>query len=438
MTYSKENTARSIRLNLKQQKFPDKLTQIMLVMTINGTRLRVYTRLRVEPRYWDSERYRCKLQGRINLRDRQRLKYLNEQIDRLISRICETDELLANRGDYLTVPELRQLVGESSRMERQQTHPLQYLRVMAIDYVKNINRKGLKGIESTCTTYLMAVERLSRFVEEQGMVLHSFSDFNKHFFERFMEYLYNYTYAKGGTIHHYTQTTIVNTMKVIKNLLHRAYDGDLTTNDYFRKVQTSLPTDCSEQIYLDEEEVKQLSEVEVHNEHERQVRDLFYIGCYTALRISDLMQLGRATISHSTIELYQQKTKEIVSIPILKEIAPLIEKYRAIGFPKIHSSSANLIIKRLAARCHLNTPISRKEYRGGQVQIVTEPKYKLVSFHTARRSCITNLYRRGYSANYIMTLSGHRSPQAFQRYMKASRCDLSSNFLQYLKQVNAI
>lgn len=438
MNAMNERKTRAIRLNLKQQRDPDKLTQIMLIMTVNGIRLRVYTRMRVEPRYWDKERYRCNLQGRIDLRNRQRLKYINEQIDRLIDRVCEVDETLANRGEYLTANELRQLMDENGHLTQQDIDPLPYMRMMAANYVNNINRKGMKGIESTCTTYLMAVERLNHFVKERGIAVRSFSDFNKRFFNQFSEYLYSYTYLKGGKPHHYTQTTIVNTVKVIKNLLHRAYDGELTTNDYFRKVQTSLPSDISEQIYLHEEEVQRLMEVEVYSKTERQVRDLFCIGCYTALRISDLSQLDRAIIDKQVIHLYQQKTKEKVSIPVLKEIAPLIEQYRETGFPKLHISTANAVIKQLLERCHIDTPITRKECRGGQTVILTEPKYKFVSFHTARRSCITNLYKRGYSPNYIMTLSGHRSIQAFQRYVKASRCDMSNNFLQFLESIHAI
>ena len=61
-----------------------------------------------------------------------------------------------------------------------------------------------------------------------------------------------------------------------------------------------------------------------------------------------------------------------------------------------------------------------------------------MSFHTARRSCITNLYRRGYPVNYIMVLSGHRSMQAFQRYMRASSKELMGSFFRLLKKDKAI
>lgn len=46
-----------IRFNLKQVSEKNKLTQIMLVTTINKRRIRVYTKLRVEPQYWNHEIY---------------------------------------------------------------------------------------------------------------------------------------------------------------------------------------------------------------------------------------------------------------------------------------------------------------------------------------------------------------------------------------------
>jgi integrase len=62
----------------------------------------------------------------------------------------------------------------------------------------------------------------------------------------------------------------------------------------------------------------------------------------------------------------------------------------------------------------------------------------MISFHTARRSCITNLYKRGYPVNYIMMLSGYRSVQAFQRYMRASNKELMDSFMKLLKKDRAL
>ena len=171
---------------------------------------------------------------------------------------------------------------------------------------------------------------------------------------------------------------------------------------------------------------------------ESNIRDMFIIACYTALRISDIQKLKEAVIRDGVISLYQTKTKEQVEIPILKEISPLISYYQKAGFPSIDICKANKVIKELAKRCGINQPIKHKEHRGGSIHVKTQPKWEMISFHTARRSCITNLYKRGYPVNYIMTLSGHRSIQAFQRYMRATSKELMNNFVNLLKKERAL
>lgn len=432
----KEVTGLKLRFNLKQVSEKDKLTQIMLVTTVNKKRIRVYTKLRIEPKYWSHEAYRCYQTGHLNLRERIRLKQINDQLDALVMSVYEADEMLAMKGKYLSASVVRQIVNESLKEENLQQDPIVCLKGLVEEYEKSVNRKGRRGIESTKATYLTALGRLEDYNKQRKIPINSFDDFNKKFFADFINYLYGCCYGK--TKKHYTQNTIVNTLKVIKNLLHRAYDNELTTNNYFLKVQTTLPSDSSEQIYLQEKEIQKLSVVETVNDQERETRDMFVIACYTALRISDIQQLNDAVIRKGIISLYQKKTKELVEIPILKEIAPLIARYQQSGFPVLNKMKANKIIKVLAARCGLVETVNRKELRGGEATIVAVPKYELISFHTARRSCVTNLYKRGYPINYVMSLSGHRSLQAFQRYMKASSKELMSDFVHLLKKDKAL
>ena len=425
-----------IRFNLKQTREMDKLTQIMLVTTINKRRIRIYTKLRVEPEYWNHETYRCIESKGLNIREKLRLKHINEQIDNIVMSLNEMDEQLAMRGEYLSASVVRQIVNDNQQKEDLLHNPIVCLKKLVGEYEKNVNRKGRRGIESTKATYLTALGRLEDYDKQRKTPLSSFDDFNKRFFVDFTNYLYGCSYGKPEK--HYTQNTIINTLKVIKNLLHRAYDNEMTTNNYFLKVQTTLPSDSSEQIYLQEKEIQKLSQVETEDDQEREIRDAFIIACYTALRISDIQQLDKAVMRKGVISLYQKKTKELVEIPILKEIAPLIAHYQQVGFPIINKVKANKIIKVLAARCGINQAISRKEYRGGETTIATTPKYELISFHTARRSCVTNLYKRGYPINYVMSLSGHRSFQAFQRYIKASSKELMSDFVRLLRKEKAI
>lgn len=431
-----EETSVKLHFNLKQTRQADKLTQIMLSATVNKRRIRIYTRLRVEPKYWDKQNYRCRPFGNLSLRERHRLKTINEQIDILTYNIYETDGLLAARGEYLSAAAIRKVILERREHERQLQDPIACLRRIIEDYEKHVNRNGQRGIGSTKVTYLTALRRLEEYNRQRTCPLQSFEEFNRKFFEEFTNFLYGRTYGKKGK--HYTRNTVVNTLKVIKNMLHRAYDGELTTNNYFHKVQTTLPANTSEQVYLQEKEIRRLASVATENDQEREVRDMFVIACYTALRISDIQQLKNAVIREGFISLYQKKTKDLVEIPILKEIASLVHHYQEVGFPVIDRTKANHIIRTLAARCNIDEMVCCKEQRGGETTMIRKPKYDMISFHTARRSCITNLYKRGYPANYVMTLSGHKSLQAFQRYMKASNSELMASFVNMLKKDKAI
>lgn len=428
--------ARMVRFNLKQRKMESQLTQIMLMATVDGRRIRVYTKLRVEPRFWDDQAYRCRTYAGGSLRERTRLTAINRQLAQLEQAVQEEDAKLANRGGKLSDDALRRVVARCQEGAKEANDPLAYLRRLATEYTDSINRRGKRGIASTVRTYLMALERLEEYNRQRTRPIRSFDDFNKFFFTDFFNYLCNHRYGKVQR--KYTQNTIVNTVKVVKNLLHRAYDNEVTQNDYFMKVQTTLSSEVSDQIYLPETEVRQLAHLKPKNDEERKVRDMFLISCYTALRFSDLQRLNEAVIANKLIRLCQTKTKEMVTIPVLKEIGPLVERYRVSGFPVLNRGTANRIIRELAERCLRGEIVLKREVRGGDAQSSPIDKWKMVSFHTARRSCITNLYKRGYPASYIMSLSGHRSLQAFQRYVKASSDEILRSFVVLLRKNNDI
>ncbi|MGN1260277.1 MAG: Arm DNA-binding domain-containing protein, partial [Alloprevotella sp.] len=100
----------SIRFNLKQQCVAERLTQIMLVTTVNSKRIRVYTKLRVEPRYWDRRNYRCIEARGMTRRGRNQLRMLNERLECIEAAICEEDQRLAERGEWMTAQVMQRVV----------------------------------------------------------------------------------------------------------------------------------------------------------------------------------------------------------------------------------------------------------------------------------------------------------------------------------------
>ena len=118
-------TGKKLRLhfNLKQTSDKEKLTQIMLVTTINGQRIRVYTKLRIEPKYWDKSSGRCITEQEINLRDRKRLTLVNRQLKSLEKSVHQTDKDFAEIGKYLTSEDVRALVTEGKSEKAKASSP---------------------------------------------------------------------------------------------------------------------------------------------------------------------------------------------------------------------------------------------------------------------------------------------------------------------------
>lgn len=223
--------------------------------------------------------------------------------------------------------------------------------------------------------------------------------------------------------------------------MRKAYDKKISDCPAIDIPSMPADTDCvSEKIYLNEHELERLAALRPDGRRRQQVLDMFLIAAYTALRLSDINRLNQAVLSNDFISLVQHKTREQVRIPILREIRDLVTRYTVGGpaFPHIDKSFANRTLKELARQAEICQMVTMSSSRGGSDRLQIIPKCELVTFHTARRSCITNLYRRGYSANYIMSLSGHKSMSSFQRYMKASAADLSADFERELRRHNDI
>lgn len=428
---------RQVHFNLKQTRERTKLTQIFISVTVSGQRLRVYSKLRVEPEYWNRHGNRCQVGMLVSKRVQNRVRDINSKLDYIESQIEYTDHVCAEKGVYLTKENIRKVIEQSTdRYNRQNRHEdaITIMKQIAAGYQNALNKRGRIGQANTGRTYLMAISRLEKFVVSTNRKDLKFCDIDRRFITDFTNYLTKCTFKCGADAKHYTAITIASTMGAIRNIMRRAYDMELSDNPCQNLFDTCTAGESSDKIYLNERELARLARVNIPDNSEMEIRDMFVIAAYTGLRISDINCLNRATLTPGQITLVQTKTNELVHIPILKEVANLIGKYRCSQFPKIDKGKANRCIKELAKRAGINDTIIVWETRGGVRQFRSVPKYTQISFHTARRSCITNLFKRGYSANYIMSLSGHKSIASFQRYIKSSAEEMSQAFIRELRR----
>ena len=99
----------------------------------------------------------------------------------------------------------------------------------------------------------------------------------------------------------------------------------------------------------------------------------------------------------------------------------IIEKRNG-NLPKyIHQNTINRHIKSICKRAKIIENFTYTRTVGDLEVEFSEPKYKFICTHTARRSFCTNAYYSGMPPHDIMAISGHKKEDVFYNYIKVSK-----------------
>lgn len=267
-------------------------------------------------------------------------------------------------------------------------------------------------------------------------------DINESLADRYISYLESIGYMK------YTLDKHISLFKTIVSVAERqGLHSNHLAGSYLKSPQIR-EEDKAKEIYLTKDELSALYDVPLSG-FEEQVRDVFLIGCFTALRYSDYSRIKKENIGFTNsgtkvIRIKQEKTDGTVVIPILDErLEALLKKYDY-NVPEVLDQSLNRTIKEICKRLSETVPSLGKkertvlnlkerraevearkkgvelfEYDGQGYPI--RPRWELVASHTARRSCITNMYlSKKFSVQQMMSVSGHKTETMFYKYVKLS------------------
>jgi integrase len=205
--------------------------------------------------------------------------------------------------------------------------------------------------------------------------------------------------------------------KKVKEFVNAAIREGVTQVQSLRLSDLKSFGEDVEKVYLSEAELKRIWELENLPPYLAKARDLFLIGCWTGLRVSDYTELTKANIWGGDIHIRQNKTKDPVTIPMHPVTQSILEKYDY-SLSKISQQKLNDYIKDVAKAAGIDEPISTTITKAGKKLTITKPKYEWVTTHTGRRSFATNLYLSGFPSIDIMKITGHRTEQAFMRYIR--------------------
>lgn len=234
----------------------------------------------------------------------------------------------------------------------------------------------------------------------------SFYDIDQRFYDEFCRWMdeeKNYKANMKGT-----------QIKNLKAAMNAAYREKLHNNtDYqlFKK-----PTEEVDNVYLTQKELDAIYEYPFRG-YKAKARDIFLVGCYTAMRWSDYSRLEEKDITDDTIYFTHYKTGYRVSIPLHPIVKEILARYGG-RVPAISSQRLNIYIKEVCRDAGITNPVTRVYMKGGKRIEEVKPKCELVTSHTARRTAATNMYISGVPAYNIMLITGHTSEATFRKYIK--------------------
>jgi integrase len=390
----------------------------------NYLNLRYFTSETIQPEYWDTKAGRARATKRFPQYPEfnARLENIANTTLNILRRLQNdgvkpTNEIIKNELDYI-------YKGVKNRTNKAD-QPFELMQ-----YIEHFIQTSDKR-ESTKKSYRIVKNNLEEYQTKRKKHL-TFNSIDIDFYNDFIQFLKSKNYALN---------TIGTRIKILKTFLSNAEEAGLPVVSDYRKRAFAKPAEETEAVYLTKSELIAMYGLNLEKSKKlERTRDLFLVGAYTGLRFSDLSKLNRDNIGNDTISVRTVKTGVVVDIPIHPVVRSILGKYEG-NLPRVPSNqNFNQYIKEVARRSGINAPVRVEGTKGFFVSGKTEPKYNLVSSHTARRSFATNAFLGDVPTVSIMKITGHKTEKAFMKYIKISSEDnarklLTHNFFSAVQAV---
>lgn len=368
-----------VQLFLREPR-ANKPTLIIASLSLGKSKYRVSTKLSIEPKHWSKTKQQVKNSHLNNTYYNQILQQVCIDIE------CKYLEYISKYDNINS-----KLFKEYLNNEQKHSHN-EFKYVFDVMY-RYYDSKALRMLKSSLKTYKGSCDNVKRF--ELCIGYNGLNDI-----KTFINDYTDYELGNGNTLN-----TIMKRIRHIKTAL--SYFNVKGYSDvYVKKINTH-------HVYLNEQEIEMIINLQVDSTHLNNSRKLFLVQLHTGLRVSDLMKLPYGHIN-DVIKINVLKTKEPISIPVHPNIKDIINHCIPISSQKYNTNIKT--ISKLANITYNDAIIQNNN-------IITKPKYKLITSHTARRSFATNNIKY-LPHNYIMKLMAISSYDTFKKYVKLNDYDV--------------
>lgn len=372
----------------------------------------------IHPNDWDFENKHPKnLNGRTEKADKQRV--IKRQLDRYSNffsdvvnnyKLTNRDLLITNIKDDFDI-EFKRTKAISNKFF--EVYNL-FLQMKKSDYTDEANS------ETTIKRYEYNKKLLEDFQEHREKKLH-FNQINNAFYNSFIDYCIN--------IKKHSANTLRRNVGLLKTFLFWSLEEGHTYKTDFQKFKAPKAQQTDE-VALTLDQVQEVFEFDLSsNPKLERVRDLFVFGCATGMRISNYSKITKKDIQGGFIKVRDKKnTDKALEIPLNDFSIYMLKKYDY-QLPKISNQKFNDYIKEVFELLGYTESVKKTIKVGKEIIEHVNPLFERISSHTARRSFITIMKNKKIPDKVIMSYTGHRSLEVFNKYYKPNNED-KKDFMQ--------
>lgn len=271
----------------------------------------------------------------------------------------------------------------------------------------------------------------------------------KNFFRLFCNYLYDEKKCSDNYV-----GMIINNLKSFFGYLEREHN--LHINGYYKNFKVERPHPAI--VVLTPERLHTLIyDTEFNNlltPAEQRIKDIFIIGCVTALRFSDLMALRKSNILVANNEYYvtniSLKTSTATKVKLPGFASKIITGHKSrsqLLFNPISLFNFNKHLKSIGDKAGWTEPIFKTRKKRGQENVLYKNNGKkehyrfcdLMSSHLMRRTAITTMLTLGVEESVARKISGHAPGSSeFYRYVKYSQDYLNTQTDDYFTKLTQV
>jgi integrase len=368
------------------------------------------TGITIEQAHWDKRKERVKQV----ISKAGEYSSINQHLDEL-EQVVIRFKSLHHRSTTLTREELRAFILEASRNNEDRpdaatsdSPEIFSLWQQIIDTAKNSSGKCVSS--ATRKSKLQSMRLVRKFAAKKSLTL-TFDGIDMDFYHEFDAYMMSLGLNVNSRGKHF---------KDIKAILREAIDRDYKVNLAFQKKSFKVIRGETDSTYLNEEEIKSWLELKLDPILEKR-RDTFIQACFVGVRHSDWHKINSQNIitlnGKDLFKIQQQKTGEVIHIPVHPLVRMILNKYHGNPPSAISNQKFNAALKLIAK----DASMGFVTINGKKVE-----KWTTISTHTARRSFATNAYlSRSMDVYQIMKCTGHKTESSFLKYLKLSGKDFA-------------